>query len=202
MKNNKRIVLLVMLGVFLPCSLTFAQANPPIFVSSFNFHHIQRIDGSTVTIIHTDDREFPEGMVVGPDGKLYVCEGAGFTPGFFNRIIRMNQDGTQVEPVYLKVGSAGPNAPEGPSFSPSGALFFNTRQTDTPHNGVWKITGASRIPFGGTFPAPVLAIPPSGPGGTGITHGEGTTFTANGDLLIVGRSLLPDPAIPPRVLHS
>ena len=57
----------------------------------------------------------PEGLAIGPDGKLYVCVPLN------DKILRMNQDGTQVETVY---SGAMPTGPEGPSFN-GNDLFFN-----------------------------------------------------------------------------
>ena len=130
-----------------------------------------------------------EGMVIGPDGKLYVCD------GFFDRILRMNQDGTQVEVIYDQAttspaqcgGQACPTGPEGPTFL-NGDLYFNTRQNGPcsalpicglsgPGEGVWKIPIVG-VPVGGPFPLPVQLLQTS-------IFGEGTTFDANDNLLIV-----------------
>ncbi len=153
---------------------------PTIFVSTFTGHTIVRIQGNTSTVIHngSEASEFPEGLVVGPDKKIYYCDSDN------NRIFRMNFDGTQFETVY----SGNPPGPEGPSFQGSD-LIFNTRGPEPPSTGVWKIANVANIGFGGSIPAPVNVFPSSNPpAGTGSTWGEGTTFAPDGTLLIVDRS--------------
>ena len=96
----------------------------PVFVSTFNTGEILKIDSNlgTTTVIYSDTSTtngnpnfLPEGLAIGPDGKLYVCVPLN------DKILRMNQDGTQVETVY---SGAMPTGPEGPRFN-GNDLFFN-----------------------------------------------------------------------------
>ena len=190
--------------VFIFCLVTFpafgqALLGPgqPVFVSTFTSGKILRVDSNlgTTTVIYSDTSTTggvpnfrPEGITIGPDGKLYVCVPLN------NKILRMNQDGSQVETVY---SGANPTGPEGPSFN-GNDLFFNT---ESPSTGVWEIAGIATIPFGGPFPSPTNAIldpcEDVGPC-TNMSFGEGTaveTFVPpDPTLLIVDRST-------PSILH-
>jgi len=162
---------------FVPTS----ETGEAIFISTFGGNEIVKVvDGApsaATTVINTDATATPEDIVVGPDGKIYICDADQ------NRIRRMNQDGTGLETVY----STNPAGPEGPSFNTLGDLYFNTR--NAPHTGVWKIdhTQLNPIPPGGATPVNVVsnAAPPAG---DGSTFGEGTTFDAQDNLLFVDRS--------------
>jgi sugar lactone lactonase YvrE len=142
-------------------------------------------DGSgTVTAINTASGEQPEDIVVGPDGKIYICDADQ------NKIRRMNQDGTGVEVVYDRslnsnsttacAGGPCPSGPEGPSFSTKGDLYFNTRGAPATHTGVWKITSAQ---LSGSLP-----VTPTNVLTAFSTFGEGTTFGATDNLLVVDSS--------------
>ncbi len=161
-----------------------APTGETVYVSTFSGNQILKVvDGApsaTTTVVNTAAGESPEDIVVGPDGKIYVCDSDQ------NRIRRMNQDGTAVETVY-QFSTTGPTGPEGPSFNTLGELYFNTRGPG--HTGVWKIPASqlSPIPSGGVTPVNVVsnAAPPAG---DGSTFGEGTTFDTNDKLLFVDRS--------------
>src|SRR5260370_35850195 len=48
-----------------------------VYVSNFSGHQIVKVvdDGSgAVTAINTASGEYPEDIVVGPDGKIYICD--------------------------------------------------------------------------------------------------------------------------------
>jgi sugar lactone lactonase YvrE len=169
-----------------------AQTGETIFISTFSDHQILRVVDtgfpSTATVINADPTATPEDIVVGPDGKIYVCDADQ------NRIrrITMTGDGNTVEPVYdfstnsptQCTGGNCPQGPEGPSFNTLGDLYFNTR--DGHHSGVWKIPASqlSSIPsVGGPTVVNVVTAAQ-----TGSTFGEGTTFDANDKLLFVDRS--------------
>lgn len=137
-----------------------------VFVSTGQGNQILSVNGQTGTFtVVSSGNPFPgvipnfvpEGMAVGPDGKIYATDP---TDGL---IVRMNQDGTQPEiPYRFDCDSGCPANPQGPSFNPSstGDLYFNTEHANVGDgNGVWVITGAGNVPVGGTFGAPVNIMP-------------------------------------------
>jgi len=182
------------------------QPGTPVYVSLFDSGQVIKVDGNTgsitvltpqpATAVLTD----PEDMAIGPDGKLYICDGLND-----DRIYRMNQDGTQWEVVYdfskMTANQCGgincPTGPEGPSFLASnGDLFFNTRidAAENAHSGIWKIPAVTSVPVGGAFPLPVQLISADA---DAITFGEGTAVDHNGNLLIAdefGNRILFSPA--------
>jgi len=153
----------------------------PIFVSTFG-GQILSIDSETGTTLATytgDDDFYPEDIVVGPDGMVYVCDTQG------DRIFRMDQDLVSAEEVYTFGEGGGPQGPEGPSFGPGDDLYFNTR--DPNHSGIWRIPGIASVPFdASSFPAPVNVFDADD---TGSEFGEGTAWTLDGRLLVVDRTL-------------
>jgi hypothetical protein len=152
---------------------------PQIYISTFHLNQIQTVNPNTgtATPVYTDSSGegsnfLPEGITLGQDGKIYVAVPLD------NKIIRMNQDGSQVETVYDLAAPACndpacPSGPEGPSIDASGNLFFNTRGAPATHTGVWEIAGVTAIAFPGTFPAPTNVVTAAQ---TGSTFGEGTAF--------------------------
>ena len=162
-----------------------------VFVSTGHGTQILSVNGQTgtFTVISTGSplpgvlaSFVPEAMAIGPDGKIYAADP---TDGL---IVRMNQDGSQPEVPYRFDCDGGcPTSPQGPSFNPSstGDLYFNTEFANATGNGVWVITGAGAVPFGGTFPVPVLIAP----GTCSVTpcffpgNGAGTTFDSADNLL-------------------
>jgi sugar lactone lactonase YvrE len=168
-----------------------AQTGETVYVTNFSGTQVLKVvdDGSgTVTAINTATGKFPEDIVVGPDGKIYICDADN------DDIRRIDPSSPAVAEIVYTKGDSGPAGPEGPSFDTLGNLFFNTRGDTTSitnlHTGVWKIPAAqlSPIPPGGATPVNVVsnAAPPEG--GDGSTFGEGTTFDANDKLLFVDRS--------------
>jgi hypothetical protein len=175
--TNRSSILILLLLTLCPSPL-HAQAvvasGPTVYVSTFDGTNQQggnvlKVDVSagTWTVLFPNTSPgggqlspaiLDEDMAIGPDAKLYV------TDGLNNRILRMNQDGTQAEVIYNQAtsGSCGgtgcPTGPEGPTFY-RGDLFFNTRENPgAPHNGVWRIPRIGGIPFGGPFPRPVEVL--------------------------------------------
>jgi hypothetical protein len=162
-----------------------------VFVSTGHGTQILSVNGQTgtFTVISTGSplpgvlaSFVPEAMAIGPDGKIYAADP---TDGL---IVRMNQDGSQPEiPYRFDCDGGCPTSPQGPSFNPSstGDLYFNTEFANATGNGVWVITGAGAVPFGGTFPVPVLIAP----GTCSVTpcffpgNGAGTTFDSADNLL-------------------
>jgi len=150
-----------------------AQTGETVYVTNFSGNQVVKVvdDGSgTVTAINTATGEFLEDIVVGPDGKIYICDANN------NDIRRIDPSTPAVaEIVYTKGDSPGPSGPEGPSFSTTGDLYFNTRGPSP--TGVWKITSGQ---LSGTLPAT-----PTNVLTTFSTFGEGTTFDATDNLLVV-----------------
>jgi streptogramin lyase len=157
----------------------------PVYISTLGGHQILAVGATTgaARVINTDTTKDPEDIVVGQDGKIYVCDADE------NTIRRMKQDGSQVELVCGGAVSTCPAGPEGPSVGTDGALYFNTRSPS--HTGVWKLAGIFAVGFGGPFPAPTQVLTNASVGtngGTGSTFGEGTTFDNTDGLLVVDRS--------------
>ena len=162
-----------------------------VFVSTGHGTQILSVNGQTgtFTVISTGSplpgvlaSFVPEAMAIGPDGKIYAADP---TDGL---IVRMNQDGSQPEiPYRFNCDGGCPTSPQGPSFNPSstGDLYFNTEFANATGNGVWVMTGAGSVPFGGTFPAPVIVAPGtcSVPPCFFPGAGAGTTFDSTDDLL-------------------
>jgi hypothetical protein len=136
-----------------------------VFVSTGQGKQILSVNGQTGTFtVVSSGNPFagvtpnfvPEAMAVGPDGKIYAADP---TDGL---IVRMNQDGSQPELAYrFGCDSGCPFNPQGPSFNPSSTadLYFNTGISGSGSDGVWVITGAGNVPFGGMFGAPVNIMP-------------------------------------------
>jgi sugar lactone lactonase YvrE len=158
-----------------------AQTGETIYISTFTGNQILKVVDAaspTITVINTDAAETPENIVVGPDGKIYICDADQ------NRIRRMNQDGSGVVVVYDKGTSTTlPGGSEGPSFNTLGDLYFNTRGTPGTHTGIWKITSTQ---LSGSLPVTPTNVVTAAQ--TGSTFGEGTTFDATDQLLFVDRS--------------
>ncbi len=150
-----------------------------VYVTNFSGNQVVKVvddgTGGTVTAINTASGEYPEDIVVGPDGKIYICDSD-------NNDIRRIDPSTSAaaEIVYAKGDSAGPSGPEGPSFNTLGDLYFNTRGSPATHTGVWKITSAQ---LKGTLPVSPTQVLTAAQ--TGSTFGEGTTFDAHDNLLVV-----------------
>jgi hypothetical protein len=186
--NKRNVVLLFSLFLVLVSQL-LGEAGPPIYVSTFTFTgftltggQILSVDGKTgkPTVVYKKDQFFPEDITVGPDNRVYFCDPTN------SRIMRMDQDGKNVETVYDQATAPAPQKPMGPQglrFNAAGALFLNTKGLNP--TGVWKIDGLPAIPFGNSgkpFPLP-FQLPFSA-----TQSGEGLAFTINGDLLVVNRS--------------
>ncbi|HEV2495941.1 MAG TPA: hypothetical protein VG204_23155 [Terriglobia bacterium] len=167
---SKRLVSLLLFG-WLAISLEAwgqALSGPPLYVSTFAGHQILVVDGTTgaTSVLFTDpNSDTLEGLAIGPDNLIYACAPEN------NSIIRVDQTGNN----FASVLTSDTLQPEGPSFNTAGKLFFNTRG----QRGVWDISfDASDTPS-----APTQVIPAA----NGATDGEGTTFGALEQLLIVDR---------------
>jgi sugar lactone lactonase YvrE len=192
---RKIFLVILMLALWLPIR-TWGQSGETVYVSTFSGHQILKIvDGApaTITVINTDSTKLPEGVVVGPDGKVYVCDAEN------NVIRRIDPSSQAVETVYdftLTTGSqcnggACPKGPEGASFSTLGDLHFNTRSPN--HTGVWKIPKSqlNPLPTSGTT-TPVNVVPATCATSSSFcdnsSFGEGTRFDLTDRFLFVDRS--------------
>jgi sugar lactone lactonase YvrE len=163
-----------------------------VFVSTGQGNQILSVNGQTGTFTVVTPGNplpgvipnfIPEGMAIGPDGKIYAADP---TDGL---IFRMNQDGSQPETPYrFDCDSGCPGSPQGPSFNPGSTsdLYFNTERSNVGGgNGVWVISGAGSVPFGGTFAAPVNIAPGTCNLPSCFTPGigAGTTFDTADNLI-------------------
>lgn len=165
-----------------------------VFVSTGQGTQILSVNGQTgaFTVVHSGNpfqgvnpNFIPEGITVGPDGKIYATDP---TDGL---IVRMNQDGTQPEMAFRFTCDSGcPANPQGPSFNPNstGDIYFNTLRSNVGDgNGLWVISGAGAVPFGGNFSAPVNIMPDTCtvPACFIPANGAGTAFDSANNLLFV-----------------
>jgi sugar lactone lactonase YvrE len=171
--QKRNVALLFSMFLVLVGQLFALSGSPPsIYVSTYTGGQILRVNATTgaISVVYTGSSDFlPEDITVGPDNKIYVCDSTN------GRIVRMNQNGTSVETVYNQPTGG----PQGPRFSATGTLFFNTKGSSP--SGVWKIEGLIDPSLGGPF-APVNVLDAD-------QTGEGLAFTNRGDLLIVNRGL-------------
>lgn len=187
---SKRTSALLVPALWLLSVCAWGQSPPPpvpqIYITTLNGNQVQSVDGNnaTTTTIYSDTSGegfnfLPEGITLGADGKLYVANTQN------SKILRMNQDGSQVETIYDQstCGEGCPFSPEGPVIDASGNLFFNTASD---HTGVWEIAGVTSIVFGGPFPAPTNVVTAAQ---TNSTFGEGLAF--GGTFPVIGRLTSP-----------
>jgi len=174
------------LFAFLWVAVQVRAQGPPVYISNFSGHQILKVDGTTgaVSIVYTDPEStmLPEGIAVGPDGKIWICDSVN------SRILQINQDGTDPQVVFTGASDYPPEGAEGPSFDPAGDLFFNTRAyVGSSPSGVWYINAAVTFSPTGHDPA-VGNLLPTTDTNVGAFYGEGTTLDLNGNLLVVDRS--------------
>ncbi|MEJ2009062.1 MAG: PxKF domain-containing protein, partial [Acidobacteriota bacterium] len=160
---------------------------PPVYVSNYNGHQILKVDGTTGSVsgVYTDPEGtmLPEGIAVGPDGKIWICDSVN------SRILQINQDGTDPQVVFTGGSDYPPEGAEGPSFDPAGDLFLNTRDDvgDGP-TGVWYINAAVTFSPTATHAPAVGNLLPTTDANVGAFYGEGTALDLDGNLLVVDRS--------------
>jgi hypothetical protein len=150
------------------------QPGPKVYVSTGYNSQILAVDGSSgvTSVLYTptgDSSSYDlEGLAVGPDNLIYITDPNDYY------IFRLPQTtGGTLQTVYQYSEGPGPDQVQGPSFSTTGLLTFNTEDD----NGVWQISFNSSD----TPSAPVQLIPPA----NGATEGAGTTFNLLDELLIV-----------------
>jgi sugar lactone lactonase YvrE len=166
-------------GLFVALVLTlpvqgWAQG-PPLFVSTGGGHQILKVDGTSgaTTVLFTANDLSPEGMAVGPDGRLWITDPTN------GQVDVINQDGSNFQGVFF----VAPVSPSGPSFDSAGDLFFNTKGAAP--SGVFEIFAAAEW---GSNPHCCVAgnILPATK--VGSFQGEGTAIEQHGNLLVVDRS--------------
>jgi sugar lactone lactonase YvrE len=175
---------LLIVGLSLVPAQLLAQppSGPTLFVSGFNDHTVRKVNSdngvSEVIFNGSEDGVLTEDLVVGPDGKVYVCDPPN------GRVYRMNQDGSEAELILS--GTNPVILAEGPSFD-GNTLYVNTRGNvgGASHTGVWKLQDIAAVPFGDPLPPPTQVLTEVQ---TGSVFGEGTTFAQDGALLVVDRS--------------
>jgi sugar lactone lactonase YvrE len=139
-----------------------------LFLSDAVTGIVERVDLATLeTTVIVTGLSFPEDGACNAKGQIYFAETTS------DRITRFNRDGSGFTIILDPTLGL---TPEGLSFDASGDLFFNTAgypEKPPPH----KHTGVYRIVGGDPANRPELVIPPF------TTHGEGTAFLHDGELL-------------------
>jgi sugar lactone lactonase YvrE len=146
------------------CSL--AQTPPPpagefIYVSTGTGGQILKIDANTgvVSVLSSplcgDGSCDLEGMVVGPDGKIYVADPRD------GSIFRMDQTSASFETVLAATcdGAGVPCTPQTPIFSgTAGRDLYFLDPGGNSSNDIFQIVGAGFVGVGGPFAAPSAVI--------------------------------------------
>jgi hypothetical protein len=136
--------------------------NNPVYVSTHQGGQILVVDGDTgaVAVLFSsacgDGGTCPEGVVVGPDNKIYMADPVSRT------IRRIDRSGANFETLITScVGLSCPTGPQAPNFSSSlaGDLYFVDKT-----NNVYLIAGAAKTAFGGPFSNPVVVLQNCGSG--------------------------------------
>ena len=156
--------------------------NTPVFASTRQGGQILVVDGDnpgTVAVVSgggCDPCIQPEGIVVGPDNKIYIADPTNV------KMYRMDQSSANFETLPSCTGSPCPFTPQAPVFSssPVGDLYFSDPGIEST-NDIFKIAGAAAVPVGGTFSNPTVVIPATATG-TDLL-GPGTAFDASDNLL-------------------
>jgi hypothetical protein len=151
------------------------QPGPKVYVSTGYYSQILAVDGSSgvTSVLYTPSGDSPtydfEGLAVGPDNLIYITDPSDYD------IFRLPQTtGGTLQTVYQYSEGPGPDEVQGPSFSTTGLLTFNTEDDQ----GVWQISfNSSDAPS-----APVQLI------SSGAIDGAGTTYNHADELLIVDQS--------------
>lgn len=123
-----------------------------------------------------------EGMVIGPDGKIYVADPRD------GDVFRLDQTGQNFETVYSR-GSCSQDVcaehPQNPIFSGSAArdlYFLDPGGNST--NDIFKIAGAGFVGLGGSFAAPSAVIVPDCTNTNSYCElGQGAAFDVSDNLV-------------------
>jgi hypothetical protein len=161
---------------------THAAAQPTVYVSNLTGQEVLAVapNGSTSVVLSGaafNSATFtPEDMVVGPDGKLYICD-AGASPAIWPfdpaAPVAAGVNPLKIIDFTASTFPAG-IVPVGPTFSGSDDLYVNTRGA-----GVWSVPGVAAAGSAPPYTAVQVFAASVAGGGAG-----GTAVEAFGHLLI------------------
>lgn len=188
------LVILAVLALFFVARDCQAQELPPpvpagevVYVSTGTGGQVLKIDATRSTTGPVQVISTPscnenllcdlEGMVVGPDGKIYVADPND------GDIFRLDQNGANFETVFGSPSCEGdgPCAPQAPAFSGTAArdLYFSD-----PRNGnIWTIAGAGAVLLNGSFATPSSTFY------CDCSLGQGLAFDASDNLVFNNNSV-------------
>ena len=175
-------------GLYQPYAVLVGPFDHNVYVSSGTFtgpgqpKAVLRYDGTTGAFIDTfaDSGQLtsPRGIIFGPDGNLYVCDGDGNADG---TVVRYNGATGAFLGQFFPKGSGGLNHPQGLVFAPRGKnsnkldLYVSSAYTDS----VLRYDGTTGV-FLGAF---VVG------GSSGLDHPVGLTFGPDGNLYVASNGL-------------
>lgn len=185
-------VLLLLAALFaLPGRSQTITIYNPVYVSTHQGGQILVVDGNTgaVAVLYSASCDGPcpvqpEGIVVGPDDKIYMADPAN------QALRRIDRSGANFESLFTScVVSPCPTGPQAPSFSSSlaGDLYFvDSGPSNT--NNVFLIAGAAKAPVGGPFNNPAVVLQNCGTGSQFCEQvlSGGTAFDTSDNLLFDG----------------
>jgi hypothetical protein len=134
------------------------------------------------------DLDSPRGIIFGPDGNLYVCEGRDTGLG---RVARFDGRTGAYLGDFVPTGSGGLSFPQGLVFGPSGrgAAQFDLYVASAQTNRILRYDGGT-----GAFLGVFAGDDPSTPAdeGGGLERPLGLTFGPDGNLYVANASYLTD----------
>jgi hypothetical protein len=167
------------LAALLACGSAFAQGSTTAYVTDNTGQtggHVYSVN--TLTSVVTQIASLggtPEGVVYGPDNRLYVCDPTN------GAVRRMDPNGTNIHTVYQAIGSSPLQQPQCGRFSSAGDFYVTSKAAGS---GVWKFTAAG---LAGSLPATPANVLGSSQLGSNFAGGD-LTQANNGDFLIVDRA--------------